>query len=312
MGCSVSCAFFEVFSSFLHWEVELRPGSVAHYLDDFMFVGPRDSEECGESLELALARFKVLGVPVAGDKTVRPTTRLTFLGIEIDSMGKLVRLPLEKVQLARDQVRRALGASKLQLRMLQSLLGTLNFATRVIPMGRVFSRRLGQATVGVKQPFHWVRVTKQLKEDLKVWEAFLEDFNGVRLWRSAPESSAELQLETDASGSVGFGACCGRDWCTGVWPASWKEKGLTRNLTLLELFPIVVALELWQGQFANRGIVFWTDNMSVVHAITNLTSHSQPVLSLLRYLVLLCMRRNIQFRAKHVPGVENGGGRCLI
>ncbi|KAM4809963.1 ubiquitin carboxyl-terminal hydrolase 30 [Rhinophrynus dorsalis] len=228
MGCSVSCAFFEVFSSFLHWEVELRPGSVAHYLDDFMFVGPRDSEECGESLELALARFKDLGVPVAGDKTVRPTTRLTFLAIEIDSMDKLVRLPLEKVQLARDQVRRALGASKLQLRVLQSLLGTLNFATRVIPMGRVFSRRLEQATVGVKQPFHWVRVTKQLKEDLKVWEAFLEDFNGVRLWRSAPESSAELQLETDASAVASTGrkaVILGHSFVYWAWRRAVRKDG---------------------------------------------------------------------------------------
>ncbi|KAM4748944.1 protein KTI12 homolog [Rhinophrynus dorsalis] len=228
MGYSVSCAFFEVFSSFLHWEVELRPGSVAHYLDDFMFVGPRDSEECGESLELALARFKVLVVPVAGDKTVRPTTRLTFLGIEIDSMDKLVRLPLEKVQLARDQVRRALGASKLQLRVLQSLLGTLNFATRVIPMGRVFSRRLEQATVGVKQPFHWVRVTKQLKEDLKVWETFLEDFNGVRLWRSAPESSAELQLETDASAVASKGrkaVILGHSFVYWAWRRAVRKDG---------------------------------------------------------------------------------------
>ncbi|CAH2246617.1 PREDICTED: uncharacterized protein LOC100494000, partial [Pelobates cultripes] len=46
MGCSISCAYFEKFSTFLEWVVrrESAGGTVVHYLDDFLCVGPRDDE----------------------------------------------------------------------------------------------------------------------------------------------------------------------------------------------------------------------------------------------------------------------------
>ncbi|XP_053544942.1 uncharacterized protein LOC128635859 [Bombina bombina] len=48
MGCAISCAYFERFSSFLHWAVVRRSGlgQVAHYLDDFLFLGSAGSGEC--------------------------------------------------------------------------------------------------------------------------------------------------------------------------------------------------------------------------------------------------------------------------
>ena len=41
MGCSVSCAAFECFSSFLEWALKcrVRLSHVIHYLDDFLFCG---------------------------------------------------------------------------------------------------------------------------------------------------------------------------------------------------------------------------------------------------------------------------------
>ncbi|KAM4690414.1 uncharacterized protein WCC33_017798 [Rhinophrynus dorsalis] len=304
MGCSISCAYFEAFSSFLHWAVaqSVTAGEVAHYLDDFLFIGSPGGRECQELLDAAARVFEELGVPVAQDKTVGPSTCLTFLGIEIDSVAQVVRLPKDKVERARAQVAWARQQEKVTL---QSLLGLLNFACRVIPMGRVFSRRLQLATVGVKKAHYKIRLSRQLKEDLSVWEQFLRDFNGTRLWMGPTQSNGELQLFTDAAGAVGFGAYLAGKWCVGVWPPKWHEQGLTRNLAFLELFPIVVALELWHDALQDRAVVFWTDNMAVVYAVNQLTSASRPVLNLLRYLVLHCMRCNILFRAKHVPGVQN-------
>ncbi|KAM4691138.1 LOW QUALITY PROTEIN: uncharacterized protein WCC33_015994 [Rhinophrynus dorsalis] len=189
-------------------------------------------------------RDKEVGVPVAHDKTVLPTTKLSYLGIEIDSEEGQVRLPMEKVLKARAAVVGMVAREKVTLREMQGLLGLLNFASRVIPMGRIFSRRLKRATVGVRRPLHKIRITRQLREDLKVWEAFLINFNGVRLWRGPPRPNMQLQLYTDAA-AVGFGAFFQGQWCAERWPEAWHSQGLTRNLALLELFPIVVALELW-------------------------------------------------------------------
>jgi hypothetical protein len=48
MGCSVSCATFERFSTFLHWVIENKSGSknIDHYLDDFLFGGEKGTNEC--------------------------------------------------------------------------------------------------------------------------------------------------------------------------------------------------------------------------------------------------------------------------
>lgn len=86
-----------------------------------------------------------------------------------------------------------------------------------------------------------------------------------------------------------------------------RESGLVGNLTFLELFPIVVALEIWGERLGGRAICFHCDNMSVVRAINSLFASSPPppVLVLLRRLVLQCWRLNVWVRAQHVPGEKN-------
>lgn len=73
------------------------------------------------------------------------------------------------------------------------------------------------------------------------------------------------------------------------------------NLTLLELFSIVVAVKVWADRLRNKRVCFWTNNLSV----TWLSFSSPPVLSLLRHLVLRCLQCNIWFWSRHIPGVQN-------
>ncbi|KAM4048977.1 uncharacterized protein ACNLHF_027451 [Anomaloglossus baeobatrachus] len=213
------------------------------------------------------------------------------------------RLPAEKVRDLRTAVTGVKAAKKVRLKAVQSLLGKLNFACRIVPMGRVFARRL--ATAGVRSPAHFVRITKAIRDDLEVWDQFLQHFNGRALVMERVASNGALQLFTDAVGSAGFGAVFRGHWCVGQWPQAWRESGLVRNLALLELFPIVVAVELWGSHFAGSKVCFHCDNQAVVHAINNLSAKSEPVVVYLRHLVLRCLQLNVQVVARHVPGVDN-------
>lgn len=134
---------------------------------------------------------------------------------------------------------------------------------------------------------------------------FLETYNGRSLFLEGPISSRELELFTDASGSVGFGAYFLGNWCAERWPQSWKDLGLVRNLAFLELFPIVVAVDIWGEQLRNRKVRFMCDNMGVVQAINRQTANSRPVVGLLRHLVIKGLSLNAHFTAVHVPGVQN-------
>lgn len=248
---------------------------------------------------------------LSADKTEGPVTVLSFLGIEIDSVRMIFRLPVDKLEKLKGQVQGFCSVKKVTLRQMQSLLGLLVFACRIMPMGRVFSRRLSLATRGISRPEHKIRITRPLRADLAVWNEFLDTYNGHTCCQETEVSSLEVSLFTDAAGSVGFGAILGTEWCAEAWPPSWRKEGLCRNLTLLELFPIIVAVELWGSILQNRRVCFFSDNMGVVHCISRQSSSSPPVLALLRHLVLRCLQHNIWFRARHVPGVSNSTADAL-
>lgn len=198
-----------------------------------------------------------------------------------------------------------LRKKKVCLKDMQSLLGSLAFATRIMPMGRIFSRRLYMAIAGLKSPSSHLRVTSDMKEDILVWLQFLQHFNGKMVWQADFILDKELFLFSDAAGSCGFGVIWQDHWCSERWHGSWKQKGFLKNIVLLELFPIVVALELWGASFRNRRILIRTHNKGVMFAINCLSSKSLPVIILLRHVVFKCLSLNIWLKAVHVAGRDN-------
>ncbi|XP_069592246.1 uncharacterized protein [Ranitomeya imitator] len=307
MGCSISCSLFETFSTFLEWVVRdvSDVASVIHYLDDFMFVGPPDSAVCGNLLATMEWVSGHFGVPLAQEKTEGPCTVLSFLGILIDSRKMECRLPDDKLLLLKQEVSRIGKLRKVTLKELQSLLGRLNFACRIMPMGRIFCRRLSRATAGVRAAHHFIRLSREHKDDLLVWQRFLENYNGRSLIQQEDLNAFDCEIYTDAAGGAGYGAYCAGKWSVGVWPEEWRQNGLTKNLALLELFPIVVAAFIWGENFKDRRVRFHCDNLSVVSVINSLSSSSPPVIRLVRELVLRCLELNSWISAVHVPGVQN-------
>lgn len=146
------------------------------------------------------------GVPLAGEKTCLPTTQMEFLGIHMDTEAMEFSLPLAKVARMRNLIALFLRRRKVRLKEMQSLRGLLAFACKIMPIGRIFSRRLYLATSGLKSPFAHIRLTKALKDDLVVWDDFLAEFNGRSFFQSDFIFAPDFRLFTDAAGSKGFGA----------------------------------------------------------------------------------------------------------
>lgn len=53
----------------------------------------------------------------------------------------------------------------------------------MVAPGRVFANWLCNAMMGLKAPYHRVRISIELKSDFKMWISFLSDFNGVTFLR---------------------------------------------------------------------------------------------------------------------------------
>ena len=307
MGCSISCATFERFSTFLEYctrKVSNTP-HILHYLDDFFFAGRGQSNECAHALTSFIVVCRDFGVPLASDKTVGPATSLDFLGLTIDTVAQQIQVPSAKVLAILAKLDCTLTKRKVTLRELQSLLGSLNFVCKAIRPGRAFLRRLFHLTSGIQKPHHRIRISSGARADMLAWREFLFHFNGsVMFPRGVWYSSSNLHLYTDASQQLGFGAFFKGSWTQGMWPLRWRS--LKLSIAFLELFPITLALRLWGPALRNQRVILWCDNEAVVAIINSQTSGCPRIMKLVRMFVVLCLKLNIHFKARHVPGNDNG------
>ena len=303
MGCSSSCLTFERFSTAVQWiaQHKLSIQHMLHLLDDFLLAA-KTEKLCGDQLHLFLSLCSYLGIPIAPDKTCGPSTKLCFAGIELDTLQSVARLPSEKIAKCITIISGFLKRKKVTLKEVQSLNGLLNFACSVVRPGRAFLRRLIDLTIGIKSPHHFIRLNKEVKKDLNLWLSFLANFNGRSFFIDDKWlSSNNLNLSTDASGALGFGAIFGKHWCYGKWPDNWANL----NIAILEFYPIVLSLHLWGADMSNRSILFFTDNEALVHVINKQSCKDKALMALVRKLVLICLQFNVAFKAKHIPGVKN-------
>ncbi len=303
MGCSVSCLTFESLSRALQWILisKLKVTHMSHILDDFIFFGPPASSACQRQLDTFLCLSNSLNIPVKHQKTVLPATKVVLHGILVDTKSMVISLPEDKLLDARAKVSQSKRLKKISLANLQSLLGTLSFACRVVVPGRAFLRRLYDLTKGARLPSHFIRLTREARLDMCAWELFLISFNGRALCLpKAWLTSSTLQLHSDASGRA-CAAVFGSMWFSVEFPDIWES----HNIAIKEFLPIVLAVRLWGLKFRDKKVIFFSDNSAVVSIINKQSSTDTSLMVLLRSLVVTSLQFNIVFVAKHIPGKFN-------
>ena len=310
MGCSASCQLFERFATFVEWLVRSRSksNSVEHYLDDFFFVGKANSGDCQHRMSIFSSLCGEMGIPLADEKTVGPATNIVFLGLEIDTVEMVIRIPFDKLNETREKLFVILNSKKVTLRMLQSLVGLLNFCARAIPSVRAFNRRFCDAMCGARKPEHFIRVSNDMKEDIIIWLKFLAEFNGsCKFGKNTWLSNKQLDLYTDSTGNsnLGCGVYFSGHWAYFQWPTEWHNTEVMTDMTFLELVPILLAVYLFKRELSNKQILFHTDNNSLVAILNKKSSKSRRVMQLVRPLVLQTMICNMQCKACFIEGRLN-------
>ena len=115
---------------------------IDHYLDDFFFLAEKSHNTCSKALNSAIDMCQFLNVPFALDKLVGPTTKLTYLDIQIDSVTFFMSLPKDKIIKIKQKLNSWPLRDTCVKKDLLSLIGLLSFACKVIKPGRTFLRRL--------------------------------------------------------------------------------------------------------------------------------------------------------------------------
>ena len=253
-----------------------------------------------------LSTFQDLNIPVAPGKTQGPSTSLEFMGITLDSERMEARLPRDKVDRITVMLSEFKNKKSCTLKELQSLIGTLNFACRVIPPGRPFLQRMIALTHNISKPHHHIKLSAGFYKDLHMWQKFISGWNGAAFFLSSTWIDSDtLSLYTDASGAIGFGGIFRSKWFQGRWQTHQQLGTTGISIAWQELFALVVACHLWGSEFSNRRILFFCDNESVVNIVNSKRSRIPRVMDLLRHLTLLTLKHNFYVRVKHIEGKKN-------
>ncbi|XP_020615930.1 uncharacterized protein LOC110053948 [Orbicella faveolata] len=217
------------------------------------------------------------------------------------------RLPQDKLARTKQALHQWSCKKSATLQELQSLIGTLQFGCRVIGPGRPFLQRIIHLTKGTHL-HHWhIKLNAGFRKDIKMWVDFLEHWNGVSIFLDSRVSKPpDLQLFTDASGSIGYGGFLDGLWFQGHWlPEHTLNKKRGISIEWQELFSINLACVLWGPTWLGKRILMWCDSQSVIAIINSKHSESLQVMDLVHSITLHTLINNFTISATHIPGLDN-------
>ncbi|CAG2257766.1 unnamed protein product [Mytilus edulis] len=242
--------------------------------------------------------FNSLKIPLSAHKTVGPSTSLEYLGIILDSVHMIAKLPDEKLVRIKDILNSYLNRRSCTKREILSLLGHLNYACKVIIPGISFVSYLLTLAHSVKELYHHVTITKGCRDDMAMWFKEARGDNVI--------NASDFHLFTDASSTIGYGGYFRKSWFQGIWPDDFiRPDEESFSMAYLELYPIVISAILWGHEWSTKRILFDCDNMSSVYIINKGRSKCNVIMNLVRRLTWCAAKFNCVVHAAHVPGKEN-------
>lgn len=153
-----------------------------NYLDDYLFAALVECI-CNWQVCTFMSMCKEILLPVSLRKTQFAITKIMFLGFLVDSKNKLVLVPIDRF---------------------------LNFLCQCVVLRWAFTRRLYAPFKPKLKPHHQMRITGEMKMDLRVWQQFLAhpmvfcrpftDFSTII-------NATEIDFHTDSARKIELG--CG-------------------------------------------------------------------------------------------------------
>lgn len=208
-------------------------------------------------------------------------------------------------------------SKKVTVHQIQKLAGLLNFFCRAVVPGRAFTRRLYSKTAGLKS-FHHVRVDREMRADCSVWLQFLEMDQAV----CRPFMDFTVVLHADnieyfTDGALdelrlGIGGCYQNCYFSGTLRADYFGANYAiLNIQIVELYSVLVSLYLGIHKLANKRVVLFCDNESVVHMLNKTTSSCRVCMIMIRMIVLWSMKFNARIFCMHLRSEQNTAADLL-
>ena len=130
-----------------------------------------------------------------------------------------------------------------------------------------------------------------------------------------------MSTYSDSSTSWGYGVIHGGDWAAASWEGITDKprveipehhKGsipkvpkADDNINVLELWPILEAMERWGEKWVDRNLCMVSDNTQVVQAIRTGRSKNKTSMNWLRKIFWHAVRKNINLKSVYIRSEDN-------
>ena len=222
----------------------------------------------------------------------------------------VLRLPVDKLERVQSLLQFWKGKGSVQRRDLESLVGLLQHACKVVRPGHIFMRRIYDLlaqTHNFKKHFR-VRLNSECQADIEWWSTFVQVWNGSSILRPLQLQSPNVHIWSDASCSWG----CGAYWHGQWFQVAWDSMPIARaGITPKEFFPILVAGVIWGHNWRGATVCAHCDNMAVVEIIMNKKAKEILLCHQLRALFFISAFYDFELTATHTLGQENGAADAL-
>ncbi len=145
---------------------------ILNYLDDWLILAQSQDQLC-EHRDMVLSHLSQLGLQVNWEKSkLSPVQRISFLGMELDSVSQTTRLTQERAQSVLNCLNTFKNRTAAPLKQFQRLLGHMAAAAAVTPLGLLHMRPLQHWLHGRVPRWAWqsgtlrVQVTPACRQNL--------------------------------------------------------------------------------------------------------------------------------------------------
>ncbi len=186
-----------------------------------------------------------------------PTQRISFLGMEFDSVNQTARLTQERAQSVLNCFKTLSGRTAVPLKLFQRLLGHMAAAAVTVPLGLLHMRPLQHWLYGRIPRWAWkrgtyrVQITPACRKTFRPWS----DPSFLRAGVPLEQVSRHAVVFTDAS-TTGWGATYNGHAVSGVWTGPQ----LHWHINCLELLAVRLALSRLRGRLQRKDVLVRTDN----------------------------------------------------
>ncbi len=272
---------------------------ILNYLDDWLILAQSQDQLC-EHRDWVLSHLSQLGLRVNWEKSkLSPTQRISFLGMELDSVSQTARLTQERAQSVLNCLNTFKSRTAVPLKQFQRLLGHMAATAAVTPLGLLHMRPLhGRIPRWAWQRgTHRVQITPACRQTLTPWS----DLSFLRAGVPLEQVSRHAVVYTDAC-TTGWGATFNGLAVSGVWTGPQ----LHWHINCLELLAVRLALIRLKSRLRGEHVLVCTDNTAIFAYINRQGGLCSGRMSqLARHLLLWSQKHLRSLRAIHIPGLLN-------